>query len=99
MGSYRDKLVDATKRLLQVGTSEDDAVKSMVEVGIGPKDAKSVLKGAKKLLAKEPEEKRRLPVSTEDFWDAPVGTYFGNLPQQDAEAHKKVLSFFKWLIR
>ncbi len=99
MGKTRDRLVDATRRLLAGGTNEADAVKSLVEIGIGRLEAKSII-GEAKALAENESQKRKEEKSADSFWDAPVGTYFGDLHGANAEGgHKKIFSFIKWLAK
>jgi KaiC/GvpD/RAD55 family RecA-like ATPase len=57
MVENKARLVDATKRLLQSGTSEDEAIKSMTEVGLSYEEAKSIVEEAKN-LANSPESKK-----------------------------------------
>lgn len=99
MGKTRDRLVDATRRLLFGGTNEGDAVKSLVEIGIGKAEAKSIV-GEAKALAENEAPKKKEEQSADSFWDAPVGTYFGDLHGANAGGgHRKIFSFIKWLAK
>ncbi len=97
MGKTRERLVDATKRLLSSGTGEDEATKSIVEIGIGKAEAKSIVNEAKALLDHESPKKQDAK-SSESFWDAPVGTYFDGVKREEG-GHRHIFSFLKWLAK
>ena len=102
MGKYRTRLVDATRRLLKSGTGENEALLTLTEIGIGKKEANAILSDAKKPAGPSFNGGKTQKPEHDSFWDAPVGTYFGSAPTASAQAegkYRKVLSFFKWLIR
>ncbi len=99
MGKTRDRLVDATRRLLAAGTGDDEAAKSLVEIGIGKAEAKSIVSEAKAMLSSNGQKKQQAKAA-DSFWDAPVGTYFGDLHDQKGEGvHKGLFSFLRWLAK
>ena len=89
MKENRDRLVDATRRLIETGTSEDEALKSMTDIGVSQKEAKGILEDAKveaRLEGTPPGEiNKKEPAITpdpqiknneNDFWDSKEGSFF-----------------------
>ncbi|MAG18237.1 MAG: hypothetical protein CL944_02065 [Candidatus Diapherotrites archaeon] len=74
MVENKQRLIDATKRLIHTGTSEEEAMKSMTDIGINEKEAKDIMEQAKadpkhsenKVAEKTAEKK---PPS-DGFWDS-----------------------------
>ncbi len=101
MGKARDRLVDAARRLIVAGTSESEAVKSITEIGLGKAEAKSIVAEAKALAAREgPPQKSGQQSASANFWDAPVGSYFGDLHGGAyVNKSKGLLSFFRWFAK
>lgn len=72
MVENRKRLVDATRRLLSIGTKEEEAIQSMTDLGISEEEARSIVLEAKRpkqeqepleLQASEKPEEKKLPFS------------------------------------
>ncbi|HZX34196.1 MAG TPA: hypothetical protein VFF09_02330, partial [archaeon] len=61
MPENRQRLIDAARRLIEAGTSGEEALKSMAEIGVSAAEAKSIVEEATKKAASvkagAPEEK------------------------------------------
>lgn len=95
MVENKERLIDATKRLLMSGTAEQDAVLSMTEVGLSEPEAKSIVQQAKGLLQINPQDgqspagKNPNPSAEkqESFWNSDTGKFFAleeqeNIPKE-----------------
>ena len=88
MVENKERLVDATKRLLASGTSEDEAKKSMTDIGVSDDEAQSILDEAKNAKSSkkpifdkaeeitEPKGTKEVKPSSSDFWDSSSGGFF-----------------------
>jgi len=88
MVENKERLIDATKRLLASGTSDEEAKKSMTDIGVSDDEAQSIVdeakksKSAKKPIFDKPEQitepkgTKEVKQSTSDFWDSSSGGFF-----------------------
>ncbi len=81
MAENRKRLVDATRRLLAIGTSEKDALQSMVDLGISEEEAKSIVQEAKE--PKKPEQSEQ-PKTTQESYD--LSTPFAKISSKDTDS-------------
>src|SRR3989338_8640221 len=90
MVENKSRLIDATRRLIESGTSEEEAKKSIKKISTSKTDAqneKNQKSGKQKPSSKEKEsEKKSGSVLDSDFWNSNQGSFFSSKQKNPAKS-------------